>query len=252
MPKYLFSNDQRISALVERIQWVADYVMSGKNLKDIPGKSDNNNAATLEFYYNLYPNTENTKVAIISPKDVIRNFVLKFQFPNPRTLESLNDTLNEEVFVAPYRMVISILISLAKIEDKDNSHLTLEEILYYVFADENVCKNPSINCDILARQILQDRKDNKDLSSYISANIKWNQYDRQVREMMAVLGKSFDSFHLSKGKLEYNHNIVDDDFINQIVKYNYFWIPSNKENFELSTKEYTSVPLKRDDLNISY
>lgn len=240
MPKYLFSNDQRISALVERIQWVADYVMSGKNLKDIPGKSDNNNAATLEFYYNLYPNTENTKVAIISPKDVIRNFVLKFQFPNPRTLESLNDTLNEEVFVAPYRMVISILISLAKIEDKDNSHLTLEEILYYVFADENVCKNPSINCDILARQILQDRKDNKDLSSYISANIKWNQYDRQVREMMAVLGKSFDSFHLSKGKLEYNHNIVDDDFINQIVKYNYFWIPSNKENFELSTKEYIS------------
>lgn len=240
MPKYLFSNDQRISALVERIQWVADYVMSGKNLKDIPGKSDNNNAATLEFYYNLYPNTENTKVAIISPKDVIRNFVLKFQFPNPRTLESLNDTLNEEVFVAPYRMVISILISLAKIEDKDNSHLTLEEILYYVFADENVCKNPSINCDILARQILQDRKDNKDLSSYISANIKWNQYDRQVREMMAVLGKSFDSFHLSKGKLEYNHTIVDDDFINQIVKYNYFWIPSNKENFELSTKEYIS------------
>ena len=240
MPKYLFSNDQRISALVERIQWVADYVMSGKSLKDIPGKSDNNNAATLEFYYNLYPNTENTKVAITSPKDVIRNFVLKFQFPNPRTLESFNDTLNEEVFVAPYRMVISILISLAKIEDKDNSHLTLEEILYYVFVDKNVCKNPSINCDILARQILQDRKDNKDLSSYISANIKWNQYDRQVREMMAVLGKSFDSFHLSKGILEYNHNIVDDDFINQIVKYNYFWIPSNKENFELSTKEYIS------------
>lgn len=240
MPKYLFSNDQRISALVERIQWVAYYVMSGKNLKDIPGKSDNNNAATLEFYYNLYPNTENTKVAITSPKDVIRNFVLKFQFPNPRTLESFNDTLNEKVFVAPYRMVISILISLAKIEDKDNSHLTLEEILYYVFADKNVCKNPSINCDILARQILQDRKDNKDLSSYISANIKWNQYDRQVREMMAVLGKSFDSFHLSKGILEYNHNIVDDDFINQIVKYNYFWIPSNKENFDLSTKEYIS------------
>ena len=49
MPKYLFSNDQRISELVERIQWVADYVMSGKNLKNIPGKSDNNNAATLEF-----------------------------------------------------------------------------------------------------------------------------------------------------------------------------------------------------------
>ena len=92
MPKYLFSNDQRISALGERIQWVANYVMSGKNLKDIPGKSDNNNAATLEFYYNLYPNTENTKVAMTSPKEVIRNFVLKFQFPNPRTQTRKNNT----------------------------------------------------------------------------------------------------------------------------------------------------------------
>ena len=98
MPKYLFSNDQRISELVERIQWVANYVMSGKKLKDIPGKSDNNNAATLEFYYNLYPNTKNTKVAITSPKEVIRNFVLKFQFPNPRTIESFNDTLKDNVF----------------------------------------------------------------------------------------------------------------------------------------------------------
>lgn len=49
MPRYLFSNDQRISVLADRIQWVADYVLSGKKLKDIPDKSDNNNAATLEF-----------------------------------------------------------------------------------------------------------------------------------------------------------------------------------------------------------
>lgn len=194
MPKYLFSNDQRISALVERIQWVADYVMSGKNLKNIPGKSDNNNAATLEFYYNLYRNTENTKVAITNPKEVVRNFVIKFQFPNPRTQESFNDSLNEGVFLAPYRMVVSILISLAKIEKRDYSYLTLEEILYYVFADINVCKNPSVDCKKLASQILQDRKINKNLSPFITMNIRWNQYDRQVREMMAVLGKCSDNF----------------------------------------------------------
>lgn len=240
MPKYLFSNDQRISALGERIQWVANYVMSGKNLKDIPGKSDNNNAATLEFYYNLYPNTENTKVAMTSPKEGIRNFVLKFQFPNPRTQESFNDTLNEEVFVAPYRMVISILVALAKIENKEYSYLTLEEILYYVFADTNVCKNPSINCNRLAAQILQDRKANKDFSSYISMNLRWNQYDRQIREMMAVLCKCFDCFRLFKGILEYNRNAVEDDYINQIIDYKYFWIPSDKGNFDLSNKEYIS------------
>lgn len=240
MPKYLFSNDQRISALGERIQWVANYVMSGKNLKDISGKSDNNNAATLEFYYNLYPNTENTKVAMISPKEVIRNFVLKFQFPNPRTQESFNDTLNEEVFVAPYRMVISILVALAKIENNEYSYLTLEEILYYVFADTNVCKNPSINCNRLAAQILQDRKANKDFSSYISMNLRWNQYDRQIREMMAVLCKCFDCFRLFKGILEYNRNTVEDGYINQIIDYKYFWIPSDKGNFDLSNKEYIS------------
>ena len=240
MPKYLFSNDQRISALVERIQWVADYVMSGKNLKNIPGKSDNNNAATLEFYYNLYRNTENTKVAITNPKEVVRNFVLKFQFPNPRTQESFNDTLNDGVFLAPYRMVISILVSLAKIEKRGCSYLTLEEILYYVFADTNVCENPSVDCNRLASQILIDRHVNKDLSPFIINNLRWNQYDRQVREMMAVLGKCSDSFRLSKGTLEYNHNIGDDDFITKILKYNYFWIPSNKENFDLSTKEYIS------------
>lgn len=240
MPKYLFSNDQRISALVERIQWVADYVISGKNLKNIPGKSDNNNAATLEFYYNLYQNTENTKVAITNPKEVVRNFVLKFQFPNPRTQESFNDTLNEGVFLAPYRMVISILVSLAKIEKRGCSYLTLEEILYYVFADTNVCENPSVDCNRLASQILIDRHVNKDLSPFIINNLRWNQYDRQVREMMAVLGKCSDSFRLSKGTLEYNHNIGDDDFITKILKYNYFWIPSNKENFDLSTKEYIS------------
>ena len=109
MPRYLFSNDQRISVLADRIQWVADYVLSGKKLKDIPDKSDNNNAATLEFYYNLYPNTENTQVAITSPKEVIRNFVLKFQYPNPRTQESLCDTMSEKVYLAPYRMTISLL-----------------------------------------------------------------------------------------------------------------------------------------------
>lgn len=240
MPKYLFSNDQRISALVERIQWVADYVMSGKNLKNIPEKSDNNNAATLEFYYNLYPNTENTKVAITNPKEVVRNFVLKFQFPNPRTQESFNDSLNEGVFLAPYRMVISILVTLAKIEKRNCSYLTLEEILYYVFADANVCKNPSVDCDRLVFQILIDRQIHNDLSPFIIKNLRWNQYDRQIREMMSVLGKCSDSFQLSKGILKYTHNISDDDFITRILKYNYFWIPSNKENFDLSTQEYIS------------
>lgn len=97
-----------------------------------------------------------------------------------------------------------------------------------------------MNCDRLAVQILQDRKLGKDFSSNISADIEWKQYDRQVREMMAVLGKCSECFNLSKGVLEYKHNFVDDDFINEVIKYKYFWIPTNKGNFDLATKEYIS------------
>ncbi len=240
MPKYLFSNDQRISALAERIQWVAEYVLSGKKLKDIPGKSDNNNAATLEFYYNLYPDTENVKVAITSPQEVIRNFVLKFQFPNTRTQESFNDTLAEGVFLAPYRMVTSILLELTKVLGKKSSYLTLEEILYYVFTDINVCQNPSCDIEKLAVSIISDRKMHKDYSSVVSSELKWKHYDRQVREMMAVLCKCSECFQLSKGMLQYTYQDSEEDFINELVSYPYFWIPTNENDFELSNKEYIS------------
>lgn len=240
MPKYLFSNDQRISALAERIQWVSKYVLSGKMLKDISGKSDNNNAATLEFYYNLYPNTKNTEVAVTSPQEVIRNFVLKFQFPNTRTQESFNDSLTEGVYLAPFRMVVSILVSLAKISETNTSYLSLEEILYYVFTDCDVCKNPSIDCDRLAASIVSDRNNHKDLSSVVSANLEWKHYDRQVREMMAVLCKCSNCFQISKGVLLYAYQECDEKFVNELVSYSYFWTPTNENDFELSNKEYIS------------
>ena len=240
MPKYLFSNDQRISALAERIQWVATYVSSGKKLKDIPGKSDNNNAATLEFYYNLYPDTKNTEIAVTSPQEVIRNFVLKFQFPNTRTPESFNDSITEGVYLAPFRMVVSILMSLAKMSKTNTAYLSLEEILYYVFTDSDVCKNPSVDCDKLAASIVSDRKGRKDFSTVVSANLEWKHYDRQVREMMAVLCKCSECFLLSKGVLQYTYQETDEKFINELVSYPYFWTPTNENDFDLSNNEYIS------------
>ena len=240
MPKYLFSNDQRISALVERIQWVANYILSGKEIKNISDKSDNNNAATLEFYYNLYPDTENVRVAITSPQEVIRNFVLKFQFPNTRTSDSFHDSLSDGVYLAPYRMVVSLLASLAKLKQENISYLTLNEILYFVFTDSEVCKNPSVNCEKIALSILENRKKQLDYTILISSNLIWRQYDRQVREMMSVLCKSCDSFKLSKGVLTFSKHEDDKDFIDKLIGYTYFWIPTDENNFELSNKEYSS------------
>lgn len=241
MAKYLFSNDQRISELAERIKWVAEYVLSGKQLKDIPGKSDNNNAATLEFYYNLYNDTENIRAAVESPEKVIRNFVLKFQYPNTRTTESFNDSINERVYLAPFRMVASILETLRCIRE-DYAYLTLNEILYFVFTSDRVCKNPNVNLSAIASDILKDRVSNKDYSSLIAANLRWNHYERQVREMMAVLTKCTGSFKLSKGILTYSPKDEDQDFLEKLRTYNRFWTPSDKNNYNLSTKEYIVVP----------
>lgn len=240
MPKYLFSNDQRISSLSDRIKWVAEYVKSGRELKNIPDKSDNNNASTLEFYYGLYPGTENIEIAITSPQEVIRNFVLKFQYPNTRTNESMNDSLSEKVYLAPYRMVASILVSLKEIAPDKVPYLTLQEILYYIFTDEKVCKNPSVNRKFLASLILKNRESGVNLQTKIDGSLEWKHFDRQVREMMVVLTKCTESFKLTKGTLSYTPIEEDKDFVSKLISYNKYWVPSNKSNFELSQKEYIS------------
>lgn len=240
MPHYLFSNDQRISVLEERITWVADFISSGNKISDIKDKSDNNNATTLAFYYDLYPNTENIKKAVTSPQEVIRNFILKFQYPNPRTQESLNDSLTEGVFLAPYRAVVSLIVALARTGNVLQSKLSLDEILYYIFANPRVYKNPSLDYALLVEKIIEDREQEVDLTTSIERDIVWKQRDRQVREMMTVLVKCFGCFTLSSGILTYTPNKADEDYINKIIDYNYFWIPSNKENAELTNKEYIS------------
>ena len=45
MPKYLFTSDQRISSLPDRIQWVANYINSGHSVTEITEKSDNNHSS---------------------------------------------------------------------------------------------------------------------------------------------------------------------------------------------------------------
>ena len=77
MPHYLFSNDFRNSELSNRIKWAADLVHNGKELKSIENKSDNNNAATLAFYFNLFASTQTLEIATKEPIEVIKNFVLK-------------------------------------------------------------------------------------------------------------------------------------------------------------------------------
>lgn len=244
MPKYLFTSDQRISVLPDRIKWVAQFVSKGHSVSEISDKSDNNNAATLKFYYNLHSGTETCERAAEDPTFAIRNYVLKFQFPNVRTPESLINTLNEKLLLAPYRSIVSLLVALANVSKETESAISVTEILYFIFCNPSVYYNPSVNYEVIATQILDARDRKINYENVISNYIEWNQYGRQSRELVNVLTYASKCFSFSKGvlKLSKNHPDFETDksFILELTTYNKFWYPSNQQDFNLSTLEYIS------------
>ena len=243
MPKYLFTSDQRISQLIEKIQWVADLGKKGIETGQLEDKSENNNATTLRFYYNLYPGTDLCDKAYENPKFAIRNFVKKFQFPNTRTIESFKDSMVENTLFAPLRMVVTLLFIMSK-EKKCDSYLTMDEILYFLFCDKAVYSNPEINYDLLISRIQESRNLQQDLSEKIKNILEWNQYARQIKEMITVLKYAASCFQIREGKINLLYeNLNENDneaFILEVVNYNLLWYPSDSNNFQLANKEYIS------------
>lgn len=243
MPKYLFTSDQRIATLPERIKEVASLVSSGQKIID---KSENNNATTLKFYYNLQTGTDVCSQATIDPVVAIRNFVKKFQFPNPRTDESLKDSINEGVILAPFRCVVSVLYRMA-LTNNGESDLSMDEILYFIFCDKDVCQDPTFTIDSVIRKINRARKrpDDWNLPQRIGGQIEWNQYQRQVNELLSVLKYASDCFSIKNRKVFFsikgpNYSVDEERFIKSILEYNKYWYPSNPNDFDLSLKEYIS------------
>lgn len=243
MPKYLFTSDQRISLLPERIQWVAEFIQQGNSTSDILDKSDNNNASTLKFYYNLHENTDICGRAATDPQFAIRNFVLKFQYPNPRTPESCNSSITEKVLFAPFRSVVKVLYMMA-LSNSGESKISIYEILYYLFCNPKVYKDPLADYSNVILEINSGREQNVELRDKISSCLEWNQYERQSKEMIAVLTYASSCFKLSKGWLFFSMNNEDfkrdKTFIEQIQGYNIFWYPSDSSNAKLTNSEYIS------------
>jgi len=244
MPKYLFTSDLRISDLSNRIKAVATYVQNGKQISNISDKSENNNAATLAFYFNLYKSSEICKAAAKDPIIAIRNYILKFQFPNTRTPDSLNDSLNEHNFLAPYRAVVRVLFRMAEQDPHNEGRISLDEILYFIFCNKSVYGHPDFLADDIINSILEARDKGTYLDLLIQKSISWKQYERQVREMMTVLTKGYDCFRLNKGvltlKISGNEFELCKEDIKNLLSYNYIWYPTDKNNFVKSSKEYSS------------
>ena len=240
MYNYLYTNDMRISDLPDSIKRVSEILLSGMEPYQVD-KSFGNNGATIQFYFNLQDNTETLIKGKDATLEVIRNFILKFQFPNTRTLESFRNTLNDKILFAPYRAIISVLYKLA-LNESNTSHLTHDEILFFFFCNSEVCTNPNFDIDKLINGITSYRNHPYDIASKVKANIRWNQYERQLREMMTVLQYASSIFKNRAGILSFVMPTSTDDiaFIHEVISYNRIWYPSNIEDFNLSNKEFIS------------
>ena len=240
MYNYLYTNDMRISDLPDSIKRVSEILLSGMEPYQVD-KSFGNNGATIQFYFNLQDNTETLIKGKDATLEVIRNFILKFQFPNTRTLESYRNTLNDKIIFAPYRAIISVLYKLA-LNEGNTSYLTHDEILFFFFCNSDVCTNPNFDVDELINSIVCYRNNPYDITSSVRAKIKWNQYERQLREMMTVLQYASSVFKNRSGTLSFVMPTSTDDaaFIHEVISYNRVWYPSNIEDFNLSNKEYIS------------
>lgn len=243
MPSYLFTSDQRISKLPERIQWISSYVNSGGIISQISDKSENNNATTLASYYGLLPNTEVCAKAANDPIFAIRNFVLKFQFPNVRTSESLEACILEGTLLAPFRVVVTLLDKMAN-GYTNESLISIDEILWFVFCNEDVRTCPEIDYSKLITNILHCRNNNVDLKTLIERNICWNQYERQCRELFSVLPYASSCYkirnqilYFSKASSSFDQ---DRDFIESIINYSFIWYPSDIKDFTKASEEYAS------------
>lgn len=243
MVHYLFTNDLRISGLIEHIKEAAESILKEKPLD----KSQNNNTNTLKFYFNLQKGSKTINLAINDTKECIRNFILKFQFPNPRTTDSYRQSKEDGIMLAPYRIITRILFFMDLYQNITESYLTLDEILFFVFSKEETYANNEINYEALINEILENRENNGNFK-YEFNNIAWKQMERQCRELVNILPLSCNAFTLKSGKLIFDKRkikVIDGDisFIISLITYNKYWSDEidNGESLEISYAKYLDV-----------
>lgn len=69
-------------------------------------KSDGNVTNTNKFYFNLNPGSETLIIGENDPVECIRNFVLKFQYPNTREKNEYYLEVKDGIELAPFRVVV--------------------------------------------------------------------------------------------------------------------------------------------------
>lgn len=258
---YLFTNDLRIKnlrrVLIEAARCFRDDCVPSAN----EDKNANNNMSTLGFYFNL---TNNSNCAVEAAngnvRKVVLNFIKKFQFPNPRTKESLNNCIEDGISLAPMRVVLKALYIMS-MAHSESAYLTRYEIMNFIFFNEKVAKIPNPSVIELVNDILIYRKSGEegvipDDETLINEQKYWKQCDRQIREMVKVLCWS----GCVKEENDKSIRLADENLTKEnkaeifdIVNYNGFWEPLVEASYDdnrRSYEEYMDVEHIEDNTNI--
>lgn len=243
---YLFTNDLRISNLESFLTEAGKCFVEDTVPSAAEDKNANNNMNTLGFYFNLTKDSNCAKACKNgNVRKVVLNFIKKFQFPNPRTTDSLNQAVNDDITLAPMRIILQLLYIMG-MADSDKAYLTKAEIAEYIFFNEDVAKKVQPDVIGLAKMILEKR--NRGISPDFPTDEQlenndcyWKQCKRQVREMVKVLCWSGCVKEDSNGAISIFHeNLTRENKADlfEILTYRGRWIPDSNKNANENKQSY--------------
>lgn len=243
MYHYLFTNDLRITNLQSALVKAGKCFMTDTVPSASENKNENNNMNTLGFYFNLTSASKcSADCANGHVRKVVLNFIKKFQFPNPRTSESLDDAINDGISLAPMRIVLQTLYTMNLLYP-GSAYISRDEVLNFIFFNSSVAKTKAPNIVDLINSIIEYRKTQRLPSTIEQApeNRQWKQMDRQVREMVKILTWSGCIIENENQALCIHHDSLSTEnkaALFDILTYTKFWMPDGAKSFSENKASY--------------
>ena len=258
MYRYLFTNDLRISNLQNMLSKTGKCFMTDTVPSATENKSENNNMMTLGFYFNLTQESNCSKIcAKGNIREVVLNFIKKFQFPNPRTFDSLKQSVEDEITIAPMRVILQMLYTMNMLYP-GSAHLTRDEIKNFVFYNSKVAKTKTPDIVSVIQQIIEFRKTGilPETVENNPNNMVWAHESRQIREMVKILTWSGCVVENDNQEIVIHHDSLTENnkaALFDILTYSDFWTPKMEKKYtEIRTdyQEYMDMDISdyEDDL----
>ena len=187
---YLFTNDLRVSELEKKIKEFSKLILEDNVPSANENKSLNNSINSIGFYFNLKNKGKIAKLALNGEiKLVILNFIKKFQYPNPRTKDSLKNSIKDEIQIAPLREILKLLF-IANLMYTKEQYLTENEISDFIFYNSEIAKKKSnINRVEVFKEIISYRETGLKSDNIAAQNEReWKENEkRNLRELINIL-----------------------------------------------------------------